>query len=115
MCGWMGYYFTQDYLSGAMCCFVGTVIIVICSNILAVYMKCPITVFLVSGIFPLVPGASVYHTAYYLVTGNTEMTAFYGLNALQNAFGIVLGIVFILAIPRKYFNPTYWRKNMDKK
>lgn len=114
MCGWMGYYFCQNYFSAAMCCFIGTVIIVIMSNILAIHMKCPITVFLIVGIFPLVPGASVYHTAYYLVMGDTQKAALYGLSALQTAFGIVFGIVFALAIPRKYFSLNYWRKNVNK-
>lgn len=110
MCGWMGYYFLQGHLSSAMCCFIGTVIIVLCSNMLAIRMKCPVTVFLVSGIFPLVPGASVYHTAYYLVIGEMPIAAVHGLNALQSAFGIVFGIVFAMAIPRKFFYPEYWKK-----
>lgn len=109
MCGWMGYYFAQEHLSAATCCFIGTVIIVIASNILAIQMKCPMTVFLVAGIFPLVPGAGVYHTAYYLVTGDMPKAAAYGLGALQNAFGIVLGIVFVLAVPRKYYHTSYWK------
>ena len=52
----------------ALASFFGTLAVVLISRILTVRMKCPITIFLISGIIPLVPGAGVYFTAYYLVT-----------------------------------------------
>ena len=73
-------------------------------------MKCPITLFLVSGIVPLVPGAGVYDTAYYLVTNQPAHAGQSGLEALKIAFAIVLGIVFIVAIPREVFHGDYWRR-----
>lgn len=105
MAGWMCYYVCQNYVSPPMSCFFGTVVIVICSRFLSVRMKCPITVFLISGIFPLVPGAGVYNTAYHLVTGETALAASFGVEALKNAFGIVLGIVFVLSVPASWFLP----------
>ena len=103
MCGWMCYYICQNIFSPAMSCFFGTIVIVICSRMLSVRMKCPITVFLISGIFPLVPGAGVYNTAYYLVTGDAALAAAFGIGALKNAFGIVLGIVIVLSVPMGWF------------
>ena len=67
-------------------------------------------VFLVSGIVPLVPGAGVYDTAYYLVTNQPAHAGQSGLEALKIAFAIVLGIVFIVAIPREVFHGDYWRR-----
>ena len=72
-------------------------------------MKCPITVFLISGIFPLVPGAGVYYTAYYLVMNQLGEAAQRGIGAIKVAFAIVLGIVCIVSIPREFFRPDYWR------
>lgn len=103
MAGWMCYYFCQNTFSPAMSCFFGTIIIVICSRFLSIRMKCPITVFLVPGIFPLVPGAGVYNTAYNLVMGMTSLAAECGIEALKNAFGIVLGIVLMLSVPTEWF------------
>ena len=53
--------------------------------------------------FPLVPGARVYYTAYYLVTGQTGLAGQSGLEALKIAFAIVLGIVLVVSIPREVF------------
>ena len=37
------------------------------SHILARIMKAPVTVFLIAGILPSVPGAGIYRTVYYLI------------------------------------------------
>ena len=39
----------------------------------AIVIKMPVTVFLLSGIFPLVPGAGIYYTAYYFIQGNNAL------------------------------------------
>ena len=75
-------------------------------------MKCPITIFLVSGIIPLVPGAGVYYTAYYLVMNQLSMAAQKGMESIKIAFGIVLGIAFIISIPREAFQMGYWRQKI---
>ena len=79
------------------------------SRILAVWKKCPITVFLVSGIFPLIPGASVYYTVYNMVQGNLAEAADRGIGAVKVAFAIVLGIIFVVSIPKQWFKADYWR------
>ena len=95
--------------------FVGTMVVVLGSRIFAIVRKCPITVFLISGIFPLVPGFSVYNTAYYFVTNNLDEAVVWGINALKIAFAIVLGIVFIVSIPKQMFTARYWRIRREKK
>ena len=98
--------------------FFATLVVVLFSRILTVKRRCPITIFLVSGIFPLVPGASVYNTAYYFVMNDLAQATIWGINSLKVAFAIVLGIVFIVAIPRQMFTTEYWKiwkKNRDKK
>ena len=62
MAGWLCYCALAPLGSAPMACFAGTIVVVLLSRIFAVWKKCPITVFLVSGIFPLVPGAGVYYT-----------------------------------------------------
>ncbi len=102
--GWVLYVLlVEASVTDTMATFFGTIIVVLMSRILAIHMKCPITIFLVSGIFPLIPGASVYYTAYYIVVNELSDAVTKGLLAVKIAFAIVLGIVFIVSIPKKYF------------
>ncbi len=110
--GWMVYKMVVSFtvFSPAVASFLGAFVVVLVSRILTVIKRCPITIFLVSGIVPLVPGAGVYFTAYYLVTNQFALAATQGIEAVKIAFGIVLGIVFVLAIPREFFGVRYWKQ-----
>ena len=110
MAGWFCYYLIVPFTDTAVASFFGAVGVVLVSRIFTVWKKCPITVFLISGIFPLVPGAGVYYTMYYLVSNELTLAAIKGLESLKIAFGIVLGIVFIVTIPKKWFFIQNWRK-----
>lgn len=110
MAGWFCYYLIVPFTDTAVASFFGAVGVVLVSRIFAVWKKCPITVFLISGIFPLVPGAGVYYTMYYLVSNELTLAAIKGLESLKIAFGIVLGIVFIVTITKKWFFIQNWRK-----
>ena len=110
MAGWFCYYLIVPFTDTAVASFFGAVGVVLVSRIFAVWKKCPVTVFLISGIFPLVPGAGVYYTMYYLVSNELTLAAIKGLESLKIAFGIVLGIVFIVTIPKKWFFIQNWRK-----
>lgn len=115
MAGWLVYKLVLGYASAAIASFVGTLVVVFISRMLTVKMKCPITLFLVSGIVPLVPGAGVYDTDYYLVTGQVQLAGQSGLGALKVAFAIVLGIVFIVSIPREVFHGDYWKRRKTER
>lgn len=115
MVGWMCYYLCSDVIHAPFATFLSTMLVVLCSRIFAVWRKCPITVFLISGIFPLVPGASVYYTAYNFVMNDLNLAVNSGIHALKTAFAIVLGIVFIVSIPRQWFSVEYWKSRAAKK
>lgn len=83
--------------------FFATVLVVLLSRFLAVWERCPATVFLTAGIFPLVPGAGIYWTAYYLVTDRPAEAADNGFAAVKAAFAIVLGIVLVFEVPNRFF------------
>ena len=108
MAGWLLYLAMCQVTTVALASFVGTLAVVLISRILTVRKKCPITIFLVSGIIPLVPGAGIYYTAYYLVTGQMSL-------AVKIAFAIVLGIIFVVSIPRDVFQIRYWRAKRKRK
>ena len=105
----MIYKLASVYCSVAVASFIGTVCTVLVARMLTVRLKCPITIFLISGIITLVPGAGIYFTAYYLVTNQLAMAA------VKVAFAIVLGIVCIVSIPREVFQKEYWIERKLKK
>ncbi|MGO5052708.1 threonine/serine exporter family protein [Lachnospiraceae bacterium LCP25S3_G4] len=115
MAGWLMYCATTGITSATVGTFMGTIVVGLLSRILAVWKKCPITVFLVSGIFPLVPGVGVYSTVYNLVSGNLGLSAVKGMESLKIAFAIVLGIVFVVSIPKRWFVVNYWRERSRKR
>ena len=62
MAGWLLYLAMCQVTTVALASFVGTLAVVLISRILTVRKKCPITIFLVSGIIPLVPGAGILYS-----------------------------------------------------
>ena len=112
MAGWMTYLLvnSQSFMSVSAASFFVAFAVVLISRILTIYMKCPITVFLVSGILPLVPGAGVYYTAYYIVTNQLTQASLKGMESFKVAFAIVMGIVLVVSIPREVFHMVFWRK-----
>lgn len=113
--GWLTYVTMAKFASVTIASFLGALVVVLISRMLTVWMKCPITIFLISGIFPLVPGTGVYYTAYYLVTNQLGLAAQKGIESVKIAFAIVIGIVFIVSIPREFFRLHYWRERRLQK
>ena len=83
--------------------FFATVGIVLLTRFAAVWRKCPATVFLITGIFPLVPGAKFYWAAYYLVTNQIAEFQETGFAAVKIMVAIVLGIIFVFELPHRMF------------
>ena len=83
--------------------FAAALLVTLISRFAAVRMACPATVFLITGIFPLVPGAGIYWTSYYLVSGQLDRGIDSGFAAIKAAIAIVLGIVFVFEVPGKVF------------
>lgn len=82
---------------------IATMVVIFLSRLMAVRERCPATIFLISGIFPLVPGAGVYWTAYYIVTDQLWKAVETGYQAVKIAVAIVLGIVFVFELPQGMF------------
>ena len=80
-----------------------SIFICILSRISAVPSKCPSTVFLLCGIFPLVPGAGIFWFTYYLVSSQFRLSAMTGYAAVTAAVAIVLGIILAMEIPQRLF------------
>ena len=98
-----GVYVLSVWGSDVVASFAATVVVTLMSRFLAVWKRCPVTVFLIAGMIPLVPGIGLYWTFYYLVTNQLEQMSATGLVAVKSACAIVLGIVFVFEIPQKFF------------
>lgn len=102
--GWLCY-LSLDWLGlgTILSIFAATALVVFCSRYSAVRRRCPVTLFLIPGIFPLVPGAGIYWTAYYVVTDQVTLAAQKGFSTLKAAVAIVLGILLVFELPQSVF------------
>ena len=65
---WMCYLIAFDWLQSVVFAnFIGAFSVGIYSHVMARKMKTPVTVFLLGGILPLVPGRQIYQMVYYLI------------------------------------------------
>lgn len=102
-CGWICYKLLLAGCGLFGSTFFATVLVVFLSRLSAVRRHCPVTIFLVAGIFPLVPGAGIYWTAYYVVTDQLAKASDRGFQTLKIAVAIVLGILFVFEFPQRWF------------
>ena len=110
--GWIVYYgITHQELSPVLASLVATFILTVFSRTTAVIRRNPATVYLLCGIFPLVPGAGIYYTAYYLIIGDSARFSSKGLETFEVALAIVFGIIFGFAIPEALFHKLDRRKS----
>lgn len=101
--GWGVYSAAGLLWAPAQSALAATIVVILLSRLAAVKERCPVTIFLISGIFPLVPGAGVYWTVYYMVTDQLYLAVQTGYTAVKVAVAIVLGIVFVFELPQGLF------------
>ncbi|MBC7959987.1 MAG: threonine/serine exporter family protein, partial [Vallitaleaceae bacterium] len=80
--------------------FIASTAISIVSHILARVLKNPVTIYQIGGIFPLVPGAGIYKTLYYIVSEDYTQATYFLYQTLQIAGGIAVGMVLIASFNR---------------
>lgn len=103
---WLVYSGLMGSLTSPPAALGATIVVILLSRTFAVKERCPATIFLIAGIFPLVPGAGVYWTAYYIVTDELELAARTGFLACKVAVAIALGIVLAFELPQGFFEFT---------
>ncbi len=102
--GWLVYRIlslTMNSIMGPV--FFGAFTVALLSRIFAVRKRCPVTMFLIPGIFPLVPGMGLYQTAQALVGSDWDLAGEKGLLAIKFAVAIVGGILLGFELPQKWF------------
>lgn len=79
--------------------FFASTVVAILSHYCAVWRRCPSTVFLICGIFPLIPGGGVFWSSYYAVSEQLRMALSAGFLAFKLTIAIVLGIIIAANVP----------------
>lgn len=101
---WFFYLISYPALgSVAFASFIATIVLTITSRIFAINRRVPVTIFLIAGIFPLVPGAGIYYTAYYIFANQISLAVNKGVETISIAISIAFGIMLVFAIPQKLF------------
>ncbi len=111
--GWMVYLLCASMGTGVVIASIwAALVLTLIARILSAIRKMPSTVFLITGIFTLVPGSGIYYASYYLIMNDLEQCAAKGMETFKIAGAIVLGIIFGLMLPQSWFNQLgkIWKK-----
>lgn len=107
--GWMAYLLLarQAGASAPVAALFAAMLVCLMARVVAVPARCPAQLFLICGLFTLVPGAGIFWSTYHLTAGDIDMARSFGFTAVKVAVAIVLGIVFAMELPQRLFS----RKN----
>lgn len=108
--GWIVYLLVlKSGASSMYAYFLGAFSVALVSEILAIIIKNPATVYLLPGLLPLVPGGGMFQTMRSAVSGNMEGALSLGFATLGAAGAIALGIAIASSIARliSKFIPTF--------
>lgn len=112
--GWVTYAFLSPVTGLAVAIFFATVVVTFVARSFAVLFNTAEIVFLIAGIFTLVPGADLYWTVYYIVYSVPEKALASGSNAFKTCVAMLLGIVIVHEIPQIFFL-LFKGKNNDER
>jgi len=110
--GWLGYLLLVRYAgsSATVATLAATVLVGILSRFFAVKGKCPAAVYLLCGIFPVVPGAGIFWCTYYLISSQFDLSSSAGFSAAKAVIAIVLGIILAMELPQRIFSG--WKRRL---
>lgn len=95
------YFFSiQHGLNVVLSSFLSALVIAFLANMFARIFKAPVTVFLIAGILPTVPGAGMYRTVYGIIQNDRAGASYYLLQTLEIAGVIALAIFIVDALFR---------------
>lgn len=91
--GWFVYLALEPVgLGVVMRNFFAALAVAVLAHIFARVFKAPVTIFLATGILPMVPGAGMYQIAYQMFLGDHALASFYLIQTIQIAGVIALAI-----------------------
>ncbi len=102
--GW-AIYITLTYfgLDTVMSSFFACIGLCVFARVLSYARKAPVMVFLIIGVWPIVPGTMIYNVGYNVFMGYTDRAAAIGYETLQIAVALALGMGIVLSLPGGLF------------
>ena len=91
---------TLGGMTAPMATLIATLPLAALSRFFAIRHKAPITVFLLTGIFPLVPGAGIYYTMSIGLSGAVQEALQKGLETAGIAGSLAVGILLVSTVFR---------------
>ncbi len=100
-----GVYWLAERYTGApeLAALISSAAVTALSRSLANIRKIPVTVYLLAGIIPLVPGAGMYNTIYNFIASDYSAALTVGAETVKAAAAIAVGTVVALALPNRLF------------
>ena len=104
--GWVAYLLLVRLagLSAPVATLFSALVVCLMARLVAVPARSPAQIFLLCGIFPLVPGAGIFWFTYYLSTGALSLSLPTGFTAAKVAVALVLGIILAMELPQRLFS-----------
>lgn len=112
---WAGFLISQLWLDNVVISvFIASVIVGFSGEIFARLMRLPVTVFIIAGIIPLVPGITAYDTMLYLIKGQYIEGVRAGLDTGMIAGAIAFAVAVVGALAKSY-KSTYQQKTAPER
>lgn len=99
--GWFVYLLLINYKNSiTISLFAASIAVSVYAEVMARLLKHPVTVFILCGIIPLVPGNGMYYTMYETISGDLTKASTWGFQTLMSAGSIAIAIVFVSSITK---------------
>ncbi|SDK55640.1 threonine/serine exporter family protein [Natronincola ferrireducens] len=97
--GWTVFLFINNYFESiVVSTFIASFIIALIGEFFAIVDKMPLTVYIIPGIVPLVPGFGLYYTMLSILEKNYELAINYGSESMLIAIAIGGALTIVLSL-----------------
>lgn len=114
--GWLVYLVYMKFFKDAIgASFASALVLTYLSRDAAFRFKAPVTIFLITGIFCIVPGIGIYRFTYNFYIGATAQAAALGIHVLKICIAISMGIVLGYELSPIFFQSYKGKRKKDSK
>ena len=102
--GWLVYQAVMSLSPGVVAAsFAAALVIAYISRAFSFRRKMPANLYMIPGVIPLVPGAGIYYTMYYIINGDNTEAILRGIETMMISGVIAIGLLIILSLPQGMF------------
>ena len=112
---WLVFLLCYPKLGMGPSAFFASVALAFCAQVFSRVNQCPVTVFLVPGIIPIVPGCTLFFAVFDLLRRSYRTAALTGADGLVVVGAIVLGTALVSVIPNRFFSLFSPKKKQEGK